>query len=158
MSGCAEDPEKESYTSTENVNDAGVDSEEKQKAKDSSTDEKEYVGDEMDVHLLASDSKLVVYNWVMDSPPPYEHVQDEKTDDEKAELESAEKWWTKIRVTGSCLCKLFVVIYLMACLLVSALYIAIYGPNELFYMPEAQQHQPEVFELLLIQSLHLSWE
>ena len=145
MSGCAEDPEKDNCASTGNMNDAGVESEDKQKARDSNMDEKDCVGDGVDVHLLASDSKLVVYNWVMDSPPPYELTQDEKMDDEKADIKNAEKWWTKIRITGSCLCKLFVVIYLVACLLVSALYIAIYGPNELFYMPEAQQHQPEVF-------------
>ena len=144
MSRCAEGPEKDSCAGTGNVNDAGVESEDKQEARDSNMDEKDSVGDEVDVPLLASDSKLVVYNWVMDSPPPYEHAQDEKMDDEGADIENAEKWWTKIRITGSCLCKLFVLIYLMACLLVSALYIAIYGPNELFYMPEAQHHQPEV--------------
>ena len=144
MSSCAEDPEKDNCATTGTMNDAGVESEEKEKERGSNADEKDSVGDELDVHLLASDSKLVVYNWVMDSPPPYEHTQDEKVDDEKADVEP-QKWWTKIRITGSCLCKLFVVIYLMACLLVSALYIAIYGPNELFYMPEAQQHQPEVF-------------
>ena len=127
------------------MNDSVFESKDKHKQNDGKTEEMDFVGDKVDAHLFTRDSKLVVYNWVMDSPPPYELVQDEKTDDEKPDVESEEKWWTRIRITGSCLCKLFVVIYLMACLLVSALYIAIYGPNELFYMPEAQQHQPEVF-------------
>lgn len=144
MSGCGEDTESRSCASTGNTNDATIESEDNEKARSSEMDEKESVGEKVDLHLLAEDSKLIVYNWVMSDPPPYEQTQDEKMDDEAAGCENTEKWWTKIRVTGSCLCKLFVVIYLMACLLVSALYIAIYGPNELFYLPEAQQHQSEV--------------
>lgn len=41
-----------------------------------------------------------------------------------------------IKTSGTCFCKLFVVAYLIACLLVSALYVAIYGPNELYITPQ----------------------
>ena len=50
---------------------------------------------------------------------------------------------SRMKVSGSCLCKLFVVMYLLACLLISALYIAIYGPNELYLTPEAPHLLPE---------------
>jgi hypothetical protein len=39
-------------------------------------------------------------------------------------------------VTGTCFCKIFVILYLFVCILISSLYIAIYGPNELFLMSE----------------------
>ena len=43
---------------------------------------------------------------------------------------------SRVKVTSGCMCKLFVIMYLLGCLLVSTLYIAIYGPNELYLIPE----------------------
>ena len=45
-------------------------------------------------------------------------------------------------MTGACLCKLSILIYLLACVLVSALYVAIYGPNELYTSPEVAISHP----------------
>ena len=44
--------------------------------------------------------------------------------------------FSRVKVTSGCMCKLFVVIYLLGCLLISTLYIVIYGPNELYLVPE----------------------
>ncbi len=40
------------------------------------------------------------------------------------------RWCT---VSGSCMCKLSIVFYLAACIIVSALYVAFYGKNQAFF-------------------------
>ena len=46
-------------------------------------------------------------------------VREEKEDKEKG-----------CRITGGCLCKISLLVYLVVCILVSALYVAIYGQNQ----------------------------
>ena len=72
------------------------------------------------------DKELMLRKWLASSSPA--PLEDE-VDDETCCM-------SNVKITGTCFCKIFVVLYLLACLLVSALYIAIYGPNELYLMPE----------------------
>ena len=45
--------------------------------------------------------------------------------------ESCRKRWCT--VSGSCMCKLSIVFYLAACIIVSALYVAFFGKNQAFF-------------------------
>lgn len=82
-----------------------------------------------DVEQEMEEKEIMLRKWLATaSPAPLDDI-DEKENDETCCV-------SNIKVTGTCFCKIFVVLYLLACLLVSALYIAIYGPNELYLMPE----------------------
>lgn len=45
----------------------------------------------------------------------------------------SEQCKTRCKVTGSCMCKLSVVFYLAACILISALYVVFFGKNQAFF-------------------------
>ena len=94
------------------------------------------------------DPIMAVQTWLDRSPPPYEElVGEERELEEEKDANSGEDkgggYLTRVRVTGACLCKLSIVVYLLACVLVSALYVAIYGPNELYTTPEVAVPHPK---------------
>lgn len=82
---------------------------------------------ERDVAREVEDKELMLRKWLASSSSA--PLVDDEIDDEVCCM-------SNVKITGTCFCKIFVVLYLLACLLVSALYIAIYGPNELYLMPE----------------------
>ena len=67
--------------------------------------------------------------------------ENEEERDARPSIKKESGVFSRIKLTSSCLCKLFVVLYLLGCLLVSTLYIAIYGPNELYLMPEPSNNK-----------------
>lgn len=63
-------------------------------------------------------------------------TEDESDDNERQYVAKDTGIFSGVKISGSCMCKLLVVVYLLGCLLVSTLYIVIYGPNELYLVPE----------------------
>lgn len=100
-----------------------------------------------------ADTMKAVQSWLDRSPPPYDQAMNSALAGEEEEEEEEKKGiastagerrgcLSRVSVTGSCLCKLSIVIYLLACVLVSALYVAIYGPNELYTSPDVGHPRP----------------
>ena len=94
-------------------------------------------------YVEKSNAMMAVQTWLDRSPPPYEQVvkEEEETTNKKGEEKGGGRFY-RVKVTGACLCKLSILIYLLACVLVSALYVAIYGPNELYTSPEVAISHP----------------
>ena len=93
-------------------------------------------------YVEKSDAMMAVQTWLDHSPPPYEQVVKEEEETTSKEEEKGGGRFYRVKVTGACLCKLSILIYLLACVLVSALYVAIYGPNELYTSPEVAIPHP----------------
>ena len=77
--------------------------------------------------------EVIIRKWLNSSTST---ITEEDESDERRCVAKDTGVFAKVKVSSSCMCKLFVVLYLLGCLLVSTLYIAIYGPNELYLMPE----------------------
>ena len=91
-------------------------------------------------HSDLDEKQEMLRQWLISSDQilDNEEVDEEEEDGEQLKVvrHFSEERCCQFRTSGTCFCKLFVVVYLMACLLVSALYVAIYGPNELYILPE----------------------
>lgn len=91
-----------------------------------------------------SGREAMLRKWLASHPSSSDSLNNEGGDEDKLDddVESERCCLSNIKVTGTCLCKLFVVMYLLMCLLVSALYVAIYGPNELYLVHELPPSKP----------------
>lgn len=116
-------------------------------------------------HCSQITREAMLRKWLHSNPDTFVREEEDNEDEEQDEecLIKEGNVFSRIKVTGSCLCKLFVIIYLLACLLVSALYIAIYGPNELYLIPEGPNKIPlkpspdELSHLQFYDNLYTEW-
>lgn len=98
---------------------------------------------------LVNEKDIMLRKWLNSSSTNSNEEDDDEEEEDIVTRGGEVCCLNNIKVTGTCFCKFFVVLYLLTCLLVSALYIAIYGPSELYLMPE----RPPVYKPFKVSAL-----